>query len=50
MFEALSQRLLPLLQFTRMALVFTAIADTYATALLLRHVMLPGGRKKDCHV
>src|SRR5665213_1409211 len=44
MFEALSQRLLPLLQLTRMALVFTAIADTYATALLLRHVTLPGGR------
>ena len=37
MFEALSQRLLPLLQLTRMALVFTAIADSYATMLLLRH-------------
>lgn len=37
MFEALGQRLLPLLQLTRMALVFTAIADSYATALMLRH-------------
>lgn len=38
MFEGLSHRLLTLLQLTRMALVFTAIADSYATALLLRHV------------
>jgi len=36
MFDGLSQRLLPLLQLTRMALVFTAIADSYATALMLR--------------
>ncbi|MDB5332814.1 MAG: 4-hydroxybenzoate octaprenyltransferase [Phycisphaerales bacterium] len=38
MFGSLSQRLLPLLQLTRMALVFTAIADSYATALLVREV------------
>src|ERR1700683_2953309 len=38
MFEVLSQRLLTLLQLTRMALVFTAIADSYATALMLRQV------------
>lgn len=38
MFEDLSQRLLSLLQLTRMALVFTAIADTYASALILRRV------------
>lgn len=44
MFESVSQRLLPVLQLTRMALVFTAIADTYATALLLRHVTLASGR------
>lgn len=38
MFERLSQRLLSLLQLSRMALVFTAIADSYATALILRRV------------
>ncbi len=37
MLEGVSKRLLPLLQLTRMALVFTAIADSYATALMLRH-------------
>ena len=37
MFDGLLKRLLPLLQLTRMALVFTAIADSYATALMLRH-------------
>lgn len=46
MFDALGKRLLPLLQLTRMALVFTAIADTYATALLVRQAgmyhALPG--------
>jgi 4-hydroxybenzoate polyprenyltransferase len=44
MFEGLSQRLLTVLQLTRMALVFTAIADSYATALMLRHAsrLLPG--------
>ena len=41
MFGRLSQRLLPLLQLTRMALVFTAIADSYATALLLRRSSVP---------
>src|SRR5271170_4294809 len=41
MFETLGQRLLSLLQLTRMALVFTAIADSYATALMLRHVSPP---------
>ncbi|HWE01084.1 MAG TPA: UbiA family prenyltransferase [Tepidisphaeraceae bacterium] len=38
MFELLSQRLLTLLQLSRMALVFTAIADSYATALIIRRV------------
>src|SRR5665213_153754 len=38
MFERLSQRLLTLLQLSRMALVFTAIADSYATALIIRRV------------
>jgi hypothetical protein len=38
MFEGLSQRLLTLLQLTRMALVFTAIADSYATALMVRRL------------
>lgn len=33
--DALSRRLLPLLQLTRMALVFTAIADSFCTMLLL---------------
>lgn len=35
MLEALSRRLLSLLQLTRMALVFTAIADSFCTMLLL---------------
>ena len=35
MWDLLSQRLLPILQLTRMALVFTAIADSYCTILLL---------------
>ena len=35
MLSALSQRLLPVLQLTRMALVFTAISNAYCTALLL---------------
>src|SRR6185437_7311753 len=34
MLKGLSRRLLTLLQLTRMALVFTAIADSYCTALL----------------
>lgn len=38
MLEGFSRRLLPLLQLTRMALVFTAIADAYATVLMARHV------------
>src|ERR1700710_1880166 len=33
--DALSRRLLPLLQLTRMALVFTAIADSFCAMLLL---------------
>lgn len=37
MLEALGQRLLSLLQFTRMALVFTAISNTLCTLLLYRH-------------
>src|SRR5438105_1012389 len=35
MFGRLSKRLLPLLQLTRMALVFTALADSFCTILLL---------------
>ena len=35
MLSALSQRVLPVLQLTRMALVFTAISNAYCTALLL---------------
>jgi len=38
MLKGLSRRLLALLQLTRMALVFTAIADGYCTALLRRDV------------
>ena len=38
MLKGLSRRLLALLQLTRMALVFTAIADGYCTALLRRNV------------
>lgn len=38
MLKALSRRLLALLQLTRMALVFTAIADGYCTALLRKEV------------
>jgi len=38
MFKRLSRRLLALLQLTRMALVFTAIADAYCTALLRMEV------------
>src|SRR5437763_15136286 len=34
MLKGVSRRLLTLLQLTRMALVFTAIADSYCTALL----------------
>ncbi len=42
MLEALSRRLLPLLQLTRMALVFTAIADSFCSALLLANSPLSG--------
>ena len=42
MLEALSRRLLPLLQLTRMALVFTAIADSFCTMLLLANSPLAG--------
>jgi hypothetical protein len=39
MLSSLSQRLLPVLQLTRMALVFTAISNAYCTTLLLWTVM-----------
>lgn len=42
MLEVLSQRLLPLLQLTRMALVFTAIADILAELLLRAAASAPG--------
>jgi 4-hydroxybenzoate polyprenyltransferase len=47
MLEGLGKRLLPLLQLTRMALVFTAIADTYATALLLRKAGMSAEERGD---
>jgi hypothetical protein len=46
MLEALSRRLLPLLQLTRMALVFTAIADSFCTMLLLANSPI-GGADSD---